>query len=376
VAETYHLKDFFDARVLARIAREIRAVLPAFPERAFLRDAARGLARLELLDRGRHVMRALRTHLPQDPERALDVLVRSLPPPLDATEGHGMEPFTYLPHVFYVAEHGQACFEASMRAQHALTQRFSAEFSIRGFLEREPERTLAVLRTWTGDASPHVRRLVSEGTRPRLPWTGRLRAFQRDPAPVLALLERLKDDPHPYVRRSVANNLNDVGKDHPALLVTTARRWLVGASPERRKLVEHALRTAVKLGDPRALRALGYAGGDAVAVTRASVTPKRPRIGDRLAVTIEVENRGRRATRAVVDLGVGFVKADGRVSVKVFKLRAVELAPHERLRLTKRISLAQQTTRTHHPGRHPVDVRINGRVVPAGAFTLDGARER
>jgi 3-methyladenine DNA glycosylase AlkC len=376
VAETYHLKDFFDARVLARIAREIRAVHRTFPERAFLRDAARGLARLELLDRGRHVMRALRTHLPQDPERALDVLVRSLAPPLDATEGHGMEPFTYLPHVFYVAEHGQGCFEAAMRAQHALTQRFSAEFSIRGFLEREPQRTLAVLRAWTTDPSPHVRRLVSEGTRPRLPWAGRLRAFQRDPAPVLALLERLKDDPHPYVRRSVGNNLNDIGKDHPALLVSTARRWLVDASDERRHLVEHALRSAVKRGDAGALRALGFSGGDAVAVTRASVTPKRPTIGDRIDVAVEVENRGSRATRAVIDLGIGFVKADGRISIKVFKLRAVELAPHARTLLTKRISLAQHTTRTHHPGLHPLDVRINGRILPAGSFTLFGARER
>ena len=178
-----------------------------------MRDATRGLEALELMDRGRHVMRAMRTHLPQDPAEAIGILERSLGPPLDGTEGHGMAPFRYLPHVLFVATHGLRCFEASMRAQHALTQRFTAEFSVRPFLEAEPARTLARLTAWTRDPSPHVRRLVSEGTRPRLPWAGRLRAFQRDPTPTLALLERLKDDPHPYVRRSVANHLNDIGKD-------------------------------------------------------------------------------------------------------------------------------------------------------------------
>jgi 3-methyladenine DNA glycosylase AlkC len=257
-----------------------------------------------------------------------------------------------------------------MRAQHALTQRFSAEFSIRRFLEHEPERTLAHLERWARDGSPHVRRLVSEGTRPRLPWAGRLRAFQRDPAPVLRLLERLKDDPHPYVRRSVANSLNDIGKDHPALLVDVARRWLAGAGPERRALVEHALRTAVKRGDAAALRALGYGKADAVGLVRARSWPPNPRIGGHVDVEVEVRNGGRRAADVVVDLGVHFVKASGRSAPKVFKLRSLRLAPGASATLRKRISLAQQTTRTHFPGRHALDVRVNGRVLPAGAFTL------
>ena len=136
-----------------------------------------------------------------------------------------MDVFIYLPHVFFVAKFGVGHFEASMRAQYELTQRFTAEYSIRGFLERYPERTLARLREWAGDANAHVRRLVSEGTRPRLPWAPRLRAFQDDPQPVLELLELLKDDPELYVRRSVANNLNDIGKDNPTALIDTCRHW-------------------------------------------------------------------------------------------------------------------------------------------------------
>jgi 3-methyladenine DNA glycosylase AlkC len=156
----------------------------------------------------------------------------------------GMGGFLFLPHVFFVAEYGLEHFETSMRAQYVLTQRFTAEFSIRRYLERHQAATLGpVSREWSADASEDVRRLVSEGTRPRLPWAPRLRAFQADPRPVLALLERLKDDPSLYVRRSVANNLNDIGKDHPVLLVETATRWMENATEERRWIIRHALRS-------------------------------------------------------------------------------------------------------------------------------------
>ena len=179
-----------------------------------------------------------------------------------------MAAFLYMPHLFFVARHGLDHFEDSMRAQHALTQLFTAEYSIRAFLEKHPGATLARLREWTADPSHHVRRLVSEGTRPRLPWAPRLRAFQKDPRPVLELLELLKDDPELYVRRSVANNLNDIGKDHPALLTAVAKRWLRGASPERRWIVSHALRSAVKRADAGALGALGYRWQGAVDAAR------------------------------------------------------------------------------------------------------------
>jgi 3-methyladenine DNA glycosylase AlkC len=371
---TYSLKLFFDARVIGRIADELAAVHPTFPRRAFLKTASAGLDRLELMDRGRHIARALREHLPPDPEVAIGLLERSLGPVLEATEGHGMEPFTYLPHVLFVAEHGLACFDASMRAQHALTQRFSAEFSIRRFLEHATAPTLARLEAWTTDASPHVRRLVSEGTRPRLPWAGRLRAFQADPTPVLRLLERLKDDPHPYVRRSVANSLNDIGKDHPKVLVEVARRWLKDASPDRRRLVAHALRTAVKRGDPQALSALGFRGAGGARVARVTIAPPRPRIGEHVRVEVEVVHAGRRPVDLNLDFAIHFVKARGATSRKVFKLRTLHLEPGSKAVVSKRISLAQHTTRTHHRGRHAVDVVLNGTSEAAGAFHLQPAR--
>jgi 3-methyladenine DNA glycosylase AlkC len=281
-----------------------------------------------------------------------------------------MAPFLYLPHGFFVAQFGLDHFEASMHAQHALTQRFTAEFSIRPYLERHPEATLARLREWARDPSPHVRRLVCEGTRPRLPWAPRLRAFQEDPRPVLELLELLKDDPQLYVRRSVANNLNDIGKDHPDVLVAVARRWLADADANRRWVVQHALRSAVKRGEAGALAVLGFGGAAKVTVGNAAITPKRARVGESVAIAFDVTNTRASAQRVLVDFRIHFVKASGRPSAKVFKMKSLELAPRETVRLAKKVSLAEMTTRRHYPGRHAVDVIVNGRAEPLGAFEL------
>jgi 3-methyladenine DNA glycosylase AlkC len=280
-----------------------------------------------------------------------------------------MSAFLYMPHMFFVSQHGLEHFEESMRAQHALTQLFTAEFSIRAYLEKHPERTLALLREWARDPSEHVRRLVSEGTRPRLPWAPRLRAFQKDPRPVLELLELLKDDPASYVRRSVANNLNDIGKDHPAMLVATAKRWLKNATPERRWIVNHALRSAIKRADAGALGALGYGGRADVSVRGAKIVPARAQIGGSVQVSFVLGNRLARRQRVMADLVVHFVKARG-TGAKTFKLRAVDLPARGSIALGKKIALKQLTTRKHYPGVHRVEALLNGRRVRLGQFAL------
>ena len=306
------LKNYFGPEIPARIADMIQNVDSAFPREAFLVDALDDYEALELTPRARHIAMALGRHLPQDYQRAIEILIASLGPKLEAAELTGIEVFVYLPHVFYVAEFGVEHFEASMRAQYELTQRFSAEYSIRVFLERYPEQTLARLREWAHDQNVHVRRLVSEGTRPRLPWAPRLRAFQADPRPVLELLELLKDDPELYVRRSVANNLNDIGKDNPAALIQTCRQWAEAATTERRWLIRHALRSAVKRGDPAALEILGFGEATAAVVREIRVVPAIVPIGETVTVAVELANEGSSTERLLVDLRVHFVKANGR----------------------------------------------------------------
>lgn len=365
------LKNHFGAEIPRTIAEMIVAVYPAFPKAQFLRTTLKGYDALELMPRGRQIARFLRQHLPNSYEQAIAILLASLGPVLPQQKGDGgMAPFLYMPYTMFVEEYGLDHFELSMRAQYELTQRFTAEFSIRPFLERHREATLARLTQWATDPSPDVRRLVSEGTRPRLPWAPHLRDFQADPQPVLALLDLLKDDPDLYVRRSVANNLNDIGKDHPALLAETAKRWMRNATEERRWLIQHALRSAVKRGEPGALHVLGAGHPAQVIVRQKSITPSRARVGQSVTVAFDLRNAQSKPQRVMVDFRIHFVKANGSTAPKVFKLKLLELPPRERISLKKTVSLAPMTTRTHYPGRHRVDILLNGRAKPLGAFEL------
>ncbi len=369
------LKTFFSPALVRRLAGDLIGVHPAFAARRFVADATTGLEALELLDRGRHIARALAAHLPRAYPEAVDVLLRSLGPEHASDEliGAGMAPFYYLPHTIFVAEHGLDHFEVSMQAQYELTKRFSAESSIRPFIIKYPERTLAQLQTWTRDSNPHVRRLVSEGTRLRLPWAARVAWLDEHPERVLALLELLKDDPASVVRRSVANNLNDLGKVHPGLLMRTCESWLARAPDERRTLIEHALRSAVKRGEPGALRLLGYGQQVSVTLDDVRISPRRVSIGGRVSIAFTLRSRSRSAQDVLVDLGVHFVKANGRAAPKVFKLKRIVMPPRGRVEFSTSVSLAVHTTRKPQPGPHRVDAIVNGKSMPVGTFHVLGA---
>lgn len=364
------LKQSFGIEVASDLGDMLVAAYPGFDRAGFTAACAAGYDDLELTGRARHIAAALASFLPADRERALRIVTRSLGPEIEEAELAGMEVFRYLPLVYFVAEHGLDHFEAAMTAQYELTKRFTAEFSIRAFIDRYPDATLDRLRLWAGDTNVHVRRLVSEGTRPRLPWAPRLRRFQDDPAPVVALLELLKDDPEEYVRRSVANNLNDIAKDHPDLVVEIAERWWGSGGPERRRLVRHALRTLVKRGDPGALAVLGYGLATPIRVTAVRIEPPVAAIGESVRIEVDLHNPAPEAHGALVDLIVHFVKVGGATSAKVFKGAELELAGGGRGTIRKTVSLRQQTTRTHYPGRHAVDVQLNGAISPGGEFTV------
>lgn len=357
-------KNWLNETVVSELARGLAATDSSFPSERFIALSVDGLEKLELKARARHIADALEATLPAEPAAAFDLLVRSLAPPLEETSGSG---FRYFPYSEYLGRRGPEDIEAALAANHALTQRFTSEFCIRSLLTAAPERTLRELSRWVTDPNPHVRRLVSEGTRPRLPWGSRLPAFQRDPAPVLNLLERLRDDPSEYVRRSVANNLNDIAKDHPERVLDVADAWLRDASRERRKLVEHALRTLVKAGHPRALALLG-AGGDALRV-KAAVTPRAVHVGESVVIRAFVSNGGEEVAHVVVDVRIHFVRPRGP-SVKTFKLGRRDLAPGERYEFRRSYPMLHRTIRQLHEGSHRVEVQVNGRIVRAGAFDL------
>lgn len=256
------LKQVLGVEAIDCLAHNVLQVFPAFDDRLFRSVALTGLEPLSMMMRGQHLATALYHCLPSPYSQAIEILLASLTPPHTTTEGLGLVVFFYHPHSCFVAEYGldpqynggEDPFAISMKAQYELTQRFSAEFSIRPFLLQQPERTLAQLMAWTTDSSPHVRRLCSEGTRPRLPWAPRIPALIANPAPVLPILEALKDDPSLYVRRSVANHLGDIAKDHPEIAFALCERWLMGASKEVKWLIRHALRHPAKMQNKTALQ--------------------------------------------------------------------------------------------------------------------------
>jgi 3-methyladenine DNA glycosylase AlkC len=363
------LKDKFDAEMVRGVAADLARAWPGFDRRAFERRVLPRLGRLELLARAWAVADALHELLPKRFPEAARVLLDSLGPPLEKTDGVGFDVFRYLPHEFWVSKHGLEHPDLALDLQAELTKRFTAEFSLRAYLERHPEKTLARLREWAVDPNVHVRRLVSEGSRPRLPWAPRLRALQKDPSIGLGLLELLKDDPELYVRRSVANHLNDVSKDHPDLAVRVAAAWMRGADERRRWVIRHALRDLVRKGHPGALRVLGAGAAPKVAVRRLRL-PRTVRRGAVLEFSLELASRSRSPQDLLVDFGVRFVKARGATSLKVFKLARATLPPGGALPLRGRVSFRPMTTRVVRPGRHALELRVNGRAIPLGAVDV------
>ncbi|HEY8933025.1 MAG TPA: DNA alkylation repair protein [Rariglobus sp.] len=354
------LKDMFDAALYRSLAAELAALSPAFDSNRFLDHTLTGLTSRELMDRMRRTSTGVALALPIPYREQLDVL-RALAPRI----GHG---FIGIFLSDFVAQHGLAHPTLSLDALRFFTRFGSAEFAIRPFIERDPAGTLAVLRTWANDADEHVRRLASEGSRPRLPWGARLQFLVADPSPTLPILSALRADPSLYVRKSVANHLNDIAKDHPDIALDFVSTWDRNHAPTA-WIVRHALRTLIKRGHPRALALLG--AGDAPKLDAAfTVTPKRIHLGDTVTLVATLTSTARRSQSLLIDYVVHYARASGKASEKVFKWKQLDVAPGEKLTLTKRQLIRDFSTRRHHAGRHRVELQINGRRLAESAFTL------
>jgi 3-methyladenine DNA glycosylase AlkC len=285
------------------------------------------------------------------------------------TDDSGVAGFALWAYGEYVARHGQAHPDRGLQALHAFTQRFTAEFAIRPFIVHHPERSFATLARWVDDPSAHVRRLVSEGSRPRLPWGLRLQALVADPSPTLPLLRALQDDPSAYVRRSVANHLNDIGKDHPDLVVDWVSAHLPDADGARRKLLRHACRSLIKQGHAPTLKAWGLGRAFDGRVDLALGAP-RVAIGGALPIAVTLTSAGQQAQTLELDYRVHHLKANGEASPKTFKGRRIVLAPGESLCWNKLHSFRPVTTRRLYPGPHVIDIQVNGQCVAEASFEL------
>ncbi|WP_346334594.1 DNA alkylation repair protein [Prosthecobacter sp. SYSU 5D2] len=356
------LKDWFDAPRLRHIAHEVAALHPAFDSKHFLRLALADLDSLSLMQRLRRTTESLHATLPASYPAALKIL-RALAPRINHN-------FVGLVLPDYVAQYGLQHFDLSLAALKFFTPFSSAEFAIRPFLRQDLPRTLSVMETWSRDENDHVRRLASEGCRPRLPWSFRLDALIADPSPVLPILENLRADPSLYVRKSVANHLNDITKDHPAWVLDLLQGWPLAASPHTTWIARHALRTLIKKGDSTALTLIGASGKAEVKIPRFTITPDNIQLGQKITLTLHLQSASSASQRLVVDYALHYVKKSGSTSAKVFKWKELTLASGETVTLTRQQTLKDFTTRLHHPGHHAVDLLINGQNMAQSAFHL------
>lgn len=368
-------KNLISRETVVQTGQHLARVLPSFERARFERMALRGLESLEMKARAMQICDALEQHLPQEFARAADVLTASLGPPgvgddlgFRISEA-GLAGWVVWPMGEYVARRGLDHPERALRALHAMTQRFSAEFAIRPLIARHPALCFATLAEWTADPSAHVRRLVSEGSRPRLPWGMQLKALIADPSPTLPLLRALLDDPSAYVRRSVANHLNDIAKDHPELLADWLERYLPGAPAARKALLRHASRTLIKQGAGRVLAAWGL-GQRLQGEARLAVSPGQVRVGGEVELTVQLRSRSAQPQRLLIDYAVHHVKASGGTSEKVFKGWVIELGGKESRELARRHSLRPISTRRYYAGRHTIELRINGETTASDSFEL------
>jgi 3-methyladenine DNA glycosylase AlkC len=369
-------KHLFDAALVRNAARHLRRAWPGFDARRFEALALDGLDALALKARALHLCAALEATLPDDFGRAAEVIEAALAAPGGDDElpgpggaADGLAGWIVWPLGEYVVRRGMDQPQRALRCLHALTQRHSAEWALRPFIEQHPQLVFATLAAWTTDPSAHVRRLVSEGSRPRLPWGTQLKGLIADPSPTLPLLRALQDDPSAYVRRSVANHLNDVAKDHPQLIVRWLREHLPHAPPRRQALLRHACRTLVKQGHPQVLQAWGL-GRPLRGQARLVLSPQHLALGQSLQLRVHIESSAARKQTLLIDYAVHHVKASGALVPKVFKGWRIELGAHESRALSRQHPLRPITTRRYHPGRHEVDLRINGQVLARASFDL------
>lgn len=364
-------KNEFSHPNALRIADALKRVYPAFPKSRFNRGLQEALELLELKQRMQLIADRIEACLPSHPPEVFSILVQTLA--TDEGDTDGLRGFLVWPLTEIVARRGLPHFEESMEALREMTQRFTAEFAIRPFLRADMDRTLERLHDWCDDPDPHVRRLVSEGSRPMLPWGGNLPQLLSPPHPTLKLLEKLYRDPSNYVRLSVANHLNDFSKHQPALVIETLSRWRkTGPDPVAfAKLSLRACRTLLKAGNSDALLFHGYGSAQGVQLEFFELGKSSVTLGDALGYRLIVRNNTSQPMKVMFDYAIHHFKANGQLRPKIFKGRIRQLAPDESWEIIGRHLMKPITTRVYHAGIHRFEPRLNGMAFGALEFELE-----
>ena len=372
--KNFSLKDqLFNLEKVQMVAGEINATYPAFNAEKFTKQVVDRFPELELKERIFWIRDNLREHLPAPYREATQVLLEALPPECDPTlTDDDFGDFIYAPYGYFVSTYGCTAedLDFSLAALKEMTTRFSAEDPIRFFINAFPEQTMKTLQAWTTDRHYHVRRLTSEGTRPKLPWAHKL---VLEPGEALPILNALYGDATRFVTRSVANHLNDISKTHPALVLESLDRWQQSGKQQEKEMtfiVNHSLRTLVKQGHTETMEFLGYSQNPQVDIQDFELSADRVKVGE--ALTFAFTLYPQQDEKLIVDYVMHFRNKKGGLGQKVYKMKKVELKAGEPLTLEKRHPFKKNmTTRALYTGEHIVEIQINGKRVADRTFHLE-----
>lgn len=369
----FSLKDqLFNRERVKYLAGLFLEADPSFDSAGFVKKVMKGFQPLELKQRIVHITQALEKHLDSDFKIAAKQIVEALPPPLDPTKtDDDFGDFIFAPLGEFVVRNGLEAKHRNLalKTLRELTQRFSMEDAMRAFINTWPEETFERLSKWSTDKNYHVRRLVSESTRPFLPWSVRLNIDASKP---MELLEKLHSDSTRYVTRSVANHLNDISKIDPDLVLKTLKKWKTEgqqSEDEMAWMTRHALRTLVKKGHAGALKTLGFRPNPKISIGKFALSPQKVKPGEAIEFSFEISADQKESL--LVDYIIHFVKANGTSAPKVFKLKQLQLEKGEKILVKKRHPFrANATTFTLYPGTHHITLQINGMILDKLSFEM------
>ena len=355
------LKDlFFTDEFVSELGASIKELYPGFDQSAFrLQVHDDDWDNKELKEKMHHITQCLGRALPEDYASALNIL-------MDVAPSFGGFDAMIFPD--FVEKYGLDFWDLSLEALAMFTSLCSSEFAIRPFLARDPKRGMKQMNIWAQNENFHLRRLASEGCRPRLPWAMALHVFKKDPGPVIELLEKLKDDPEEYVRKSVANNLNDISKDHPGKVMDVCERW-IGNSKNTDWIVKHACRTLLKEGNTRALLLFGFGDPDQIFVEGLSLDRLSLALGEEVHFSFVLLQKAKGTQRVRLEYGVDFVKAGGKVSRKIFQIREADFEDGKHT-IKRKHSFKDLSTRKHYPGAHQLVILVNSIEKSSAVFEV------
>lgn len=351
------LKNLYSPAFYDRLSAILAKSLPGFDKAKFISLInSNGFEDMELKARMRHTAVVMHHFMPGDFNKAVPVLETIIANLRAINFGEDSLTFMFLPD--YVEVYGLDHYDDATRALEFITQFTSCEFAVRPFLLKYEKQMLDQMTAWSLHENYKVRRFASEGARPRLPWAMAIPSLKKDPLPLLPLLENLKNDPSDFVRRSVANNINDIAKDHPDVVLAIAKKWK-GFSKETDAIIKHGSRTLLKQGHPEILKLYGLDATHVIFSGFEMLTPK-VKMGDSVEFTFAIENKDTQPQTIRLEYGLYYMKAKGQLARKVFKISERIYQPGEKAVIVRKQSFKAITTRVFYPGEHQVSIIING----------------